>query len=126
MPRSERYGIIGSYTEGDLLNVNKYVAYDQTGQTGIAVKDAASDDSLVGRLYGMELHMSNNVVVTGGSGYDVFFHKKALSIAMQLPPTYKMEDSVDAIGMKAVLHCIYGVAVERSVALVALSRTTAA
>jgi len=126
VPRSERYGIIGSYTEGDLLNVNKYVAYDQTGQTGVAVKDNGSDDSLVGRLYGMELHMSNNVVVTGGSGYDVFFHKKALSIAMQLPPTYKMEDSVDAIGMKAVLHCIYGVAVERSTALVALSRTTAA
>ncbi len=126
VPRSERYGIIGAYTEGDLLNVNKYTAYDQTGQTGVAVKDTASDDSLVGRLYGMELHMSNNVVVTGGSGYDVFFHKKALSIAMQLPPTYKMEDSVDAIGMKAVLHCIYGVAVERSTALVSLQRTTAA
>jgi hypothetical protein len=126
VPRSERFGIIGAYTEGDLLNINKYVAYDRTGQTGVAVKDTSSDDSLVGRLYGMELHMSNNVVVTGGSGYDVFFHKKALSIAMQLPPTYKMEDSVDAIGMKAVLHCIYGVAVERSTALVAMSRTTAA
>jgi hypothetical protein len=126
VPRSERYGIIGSYTEGDLLNINKYVAYDQTGLTGIAVKDAATNDSLVGRLYGMELHMSNNVVVAGGSGYDVFFHKKALSIAMQLAPTYKMEDSVDAIGMKAVLHCIYGVAVERTSALVSLSRTTVA
>src|ERR1035437_3805548 len=126
VPRSERFGIIGAYTEGDLLNINKYVAYDRTGQTGVAVKDTSSDDSLVGRLYGMELHMSNNVVVTGGSGYDVFFHKKAMSIAMQLAPTYKMEDSVDAIGMKAVLHCIYGVAVERSGALVSLSRTTAA
>lgn len=126
VPRSERYGIIGSYTEGDLLNVNKYVAYDQTGQTGVAVKDASSDDTLVGKLYGMDLHMSNNVVVSGGSGYNVFFHKKALSIAMQLPPTYKMEDSVDAIGMKAVLHCIYGVAVERSSALISLQRTTAA
>lgn len=126
VPRSQRYGIIGAYTETDLLNVNKYTAYDQTGQTGVAVKDTASDDSLVGRLYGMELHMSNNLVVTGGSGHDVFFHKKALSIAMQLAPTYKMEDSVDAIGMKAVLHCVYGVAVERSTALIDMSRTTAA
>jgi hypothetical protein len=129
VPRSERYGIIGSYTEGDLLNVNKYVAYDQTGQAGVAVKENASDDTLVGRLYGMELHMSNNLVVSAGTpniGHDMFFHKKALSLAMQLAPTYKMEDSVDAIGMKAVLHCIYGVAVERPTALVDLQRNVAA
>lgn len=127
VPRSDRYGIIGSGTEGDLLNVNKYVAYDQTGQTGVAVKDNQTNDSLVGKLYGMELHMSNNLVVSAGPvGHDVFFHKKALSIAMQLTPTYKMEDSVDAIGMKAVLHCIYGVAVERPTALIDMSRTTIA
>jgi hypothetical protein len=129
IPRSERYGIIGSYTEGDLLNVNKYVAYDQTGQTGTAVKENASDDTLVGRLYGMELHMSNNLVVSAGTpniGHDMFFHKKAISLAMQLAPTYKMEDSVDAIGMKAVLHCIYGVAVERPTALIDLQRNIAA
>lgn len=129
VPRSERYGIIGSYTEGDLLNINKYVAYDQTGQTGTAVKDNGTDDTLVGRLYGMELHMSNNLVVSAGTpniGHDMFFHKKAMSLAMQLAPTYKMEDSVDAIGMKAVLHCIYGVAVERPTALIDLQRNVAA
>lgn len=129
VPRSERYGIIGSYTEGDLLNVNKYTAYDQTGKTGTAVASSSSDDTLVGNLYGMELHMSNNLVVSAGTpniGHDMFFHKKALSLAMQLAPTYKMEDSVDAIGMKAVLHCIYGVAVERPTALIDLQRNTAA
>ncbi len=129
VPRSERYGIIGSFTEGDLLNVNKYVAYDQTGQTGVAVKADTTDDTLVGRLYGVELHMSNNVVVSAGTpnlGHDVFFHKKAMSVALQLQPTYKMEDSVDFIGMKAVLHTIYGVAVERPTALIDLQRNTAA
>ena len=129
VPRSERYGIIGAYTEGDLLNINKYTAYDQTGKTGTAVDAGTSDDSLVGRLYGMELHLSNNVVVSAGTpniGHDLFFHKKALSIAMQLAPTYKMEDSVDFIGMKAVLHTIYGVAVERATALIDLQRNTAA
>lgn len=128
VPRSDRYGIIGAYTEGDLLNVNKYVAYDQTGQQGVAVSDNTTDDTLVGKLYGMKLHMSNNLVISGAgpyTGHDMFFHKKAMSIAMQLAPTYKMEDSADAIGMKAVLHCIYGVAVERPTALIDLQRTTA-
>jgi hypothetical protein len=129
VPRSDRYGIIGSYTEGDLLNVNKYVAYDQTGKTGVAVNGDTEDDTLVGWLYGMKLHMSNNLVVSAGApniGHDMFFHKKAMSIAMQLSPTYKMEDSADAIGMKAVLHCVYGVAVERPTALVDLQRNIAA
>jgi hypothetical protein len=34
-----------------------------------------------------------------------------------------MEDSVDVIGLKSVLHTIYGVGVERSAALVDLERT---
>lgn len=129
IPRSDRYGIIGAYTEGDLLNINKYVAYDQTGKIGTAVNGDTTDDTLVGGLYGIKLHMSNNVVVSAGTpniGHDMFFHKKAISIAMQLAPTYKMEDSVDAIGMKAVLHCVYGVAVERPLALVDLQRNNAA
>lgn len=115
-PRSNRYGVVHSEFHTDLLNVNKYTAYDQTGQTGTAVTDG-----LVSRVYGMDIYLSNNVVETAGSPnllHNLFFHKKAMTLAMQLSPTYKMEDSVDYIGMKAVLHAIYGVAVERSSILV--------
>jgi len=122
VPMSERYGVIGQYTKGDLLNVNKYVAYDQTGKTGKAVDGS---DGLVASVYGMDLHMSQNVAVST-TGRNMFFHKKAISLAQQLKPTYKMEDSVDHIGMKAVLHAIYGVGVERASALVQVTRTTAA
>lgn len=115
VPRSNRYGIIHSEAHVDLLAVNKYVAYDQTGKTGEAVADG-----LVARLYGMDLYMSNNVVEVTNVLHNLFFHKSALSLAVQLKPTYKMEDSVDYIGMKAVLHTIYGVAVERAAALVDL------
>lgn len=125
VPRSQRYGLIGAYTHGDLLNVNKYVAYDQTGKTGVAVNGDNSNDSLIGSVYGFELHMTNNLVFAT-TGHDLFFHSKAISLAMQLKPTYKMEDSVDFIGMKAVLHAIYGVAVERPVALVDVQRNVAA
>lgn len=122
VPQSERYGVIGQYTKGDLLNVNKYVAYDQTGKSGKAVDGS---DGLIASVYGMDLHMSQNVVVST-TGRNMFFHKKAMSLAQQLAPTYKMEDSVDQIGMKAVLHTIYGVGVNRASALVQMTRTTAA
>lgn len=116
--RSQRSGVIHAELHTDLLNVNKYVAYDQTGKVGEAV-----DDAMVARVYGFNLYMSNNVVETSGSPnllHNLFFHKKAMTLATQLKPTYKMEDSVDYIGMKAVLHAIYGVAVERSGVLVDL------
>lgn len=66
--------------------------------------------------------MSNNVAVDTVS-HSLFFHKSAIGLALQLKPTYKMEDSVDVIGLKSVLHTIYGVGVERSAALVDLERT---
>lgn len=121
-PSSQRYGIIGANSKNDLLNVNKYVAYDQTGKTGKAVDGS---DGMVGSLYNMDLYMSQNVPVST-TGRNLFFHKKAITLAQQLAPTYKVEYSVDQLGTKAVLEAIYGVGVERANQLIALTRTTAA
>ncbi len=121
VPQSQRRGIIGPNSKNDLLGVNKYVAYDQTGKTGKAVDGS---DGLVASLYGMDIYMSQNVP-TNTTGRNIFFHKKAISLAEQLKPTYKMEFSVDSIATKAVLHAIYGVGAERTSALVELTRTTA-
>lgn len=122
VPQSERRGVIGQYTKGDLLAINKYTAYDQTGKTGEAVNGG---DGLVASVYGIDIHMSQNVQIST-TGRNMFFHKKAISLAQQLKPTYKMEDSVDHIGVKSVLHAVYGVGVERASALVQVTRTTAA
>jgi hypothetical protein len=122
VPQSERRGIIGANTKNDLLNVNKYVAYDQTGKTGKAVDGSSG---LVASLYGMDIYMSQNVPVST-TGRNQFFHKKALTLAQQLKPTYLIEPSVDQIGTKTVLHSIYGVGVERATAFIQVTRTTAA
>lgn len=121
-PQSERYGVIGAGAKGDLLNVNKYVAYDQTGKTGKAVDGSSG---LIASVYGMDLYLSQNVPVST-TGKETFFHKKALTLVQQLKPTYIMEQSVDQIGWKAVLHAIYGVGVERASQLIVVTRTTAA
>lgn len=121
-PQSGRRGVIGHYTKGDLLGVNKYVAYDQTGKAG---KATDGSDGLVGSLYGMDIYMSQNVPVST-TGRNQFFHKSALSLAKQLAPKFEMEYSVDALGWKVVLHAIYGVGVERASSFIELTRTTAA
>jgi hypothetical protein len=120
-PQDGRRGIIGHYTKADLLAINKFVAYDQTGKTGKAVDGSTG---LVGSLYGMDLYHSGNVP-TSTTGRNLFFHKDAIVVIQQLRPTYKMEDSVDSIAMKTVLHAIYGVGVERASSVIELTRTTA-
>jgi hypothetical protein len=120
VPQTDRHGIVAAKVMNDLRAVNKYSMYDNTGKPGLAT----SNSSLVPMAYGMDLHMSNNIVDDATNTHSLFFHKSAISLAIQLKPTYKMEDSVDAIGLKCVLHSIYGLAVERSAAFVDLERNS--
>lgn len=122
-PPDQRYGIIGHNTKADLLGINKYVAYDQTGKTGKAV-DGSQD--LTGAIYGMDLYHSGNVPAAGGNGHNLFFHKRAISLAQQKAPTFEMIYSVDYLGYKTALYTIYGVGVERAGSVIDLQRTTAA
>lgn len=121
VPQSLRRGIIGANSKADLLGVNKYVAYDQTGKDGKAVDGS---DGLVGSLYGMDIYYSGNVQ-TSTTGRNLFFHKNALNLAKQQAPKLEMEYSVDYVGTKVLLHTVYGVGVERASAFIGLTRTTA-
>lgn len=121
VPQEGRRGIIGNNTKADLLSVNKYTAYDQTGKTGLAVNGGTG---LVANVYGMELYHSQNVP-TSTTGRNLFFHRDAISIAKQQAPRFEAEYSVDALGWKTALHTIYGVGVERASAVIELTRTTA-
>lgn len=122
LPMSGRRGIIGTNSKADLLAVNKYTAYDQTGRTG---KSVDGSDGLVGTVYGIDIHFSQNVP-TSTTGRNLFFHKSAINLAQQQKPRFEMEYSVDALGWKTALHTIYGVGVERASGVIELTRTTAA
>lgn len=121
-PMSERRGVIGTGTKGDLLSVNKYTAYDQTGKTGKAVDGT---HGLVASVYDMDLHMSQNVPVST-TGRNLFFHKSAINVAKQQAPKFEMEYSVDSLGWKTALHTVYGVGVERAASIIEVTRTTSA
>lgn len=120
-PQSMRRGIIGHNTKTDLLGVNKYNAYDQTGNKGTATDGS---DGLVGSVYGMDLYHSGNVL-TSTTGRNLFFHKSAVTLIQQQAPKFEMEYVVRDIGWNTVLYTVYGVGVERSGSLLGLTRTTA-
>lgn len=120
-PQEMRRGVIGHNTKADLLGVNKYTAYDQTGKTGKAVDGTSG---LVGSVYGMDIYHSGNVP-TSTTGRNLFFHKSAITKAEQKKPEFWVEKSVDALGWKTALHTVYGVGVERAASVIELTRTTA-
>lgn len=122
-PASERRSIIGHNTKTDLLGINKYTAYDQTGKTGKAV-DGSTD--FTGEVYGIPFYHSGNVAVASSNGHNLFFHKSAITLLQQKAPTFEMEYSVDYIGWKTVLYTVYGVGTERPGSIIDLTRTTAA
>lgn len=118
-PQNLRRGVIGHNTKADLLGVNKYTAYDQTGKTGKAVDGS---DGLVGSIYGMDLYHSGNVPTT----HNLFFHKSAVTMIQQQAPKFEMEYVVRDIGWNTVLHTVYGVGVERSGSVIDFTRSSAA
>lgn len=114
-------GVIGNNTKSDLLGVNKYTAYDQTGKTGKAVDGTSG---LVGSVYGLDLYHSGNVP-TSTTGRNLFFHKTAITKAVQQKPKFEIEYSVRDLGNLTALHTVYGIGVERAASVVELTRTTA-
>lgn len=120
-PMDLRRGIIGTYTKGDLLGVNKYSAYDQTGKTGKAVDRSGG---LLSNVYDMDVYFSQNVP-TNTTGRNLFFHKSAINLAKQQAPKFELEYSVDSLATKTALHTIYGIGVERAASVIELTRTTA-
>jgi len=121
-PEGERRGVIGHYTKGDLLGINKYTAYDQTGKTGKAVDGSSG---LVSSVYDMDMYHSQNVPVST-TGRNQFFHKDALSLAEQLKPTTETEKVARSLALDVVVHTIYGVNVDRPASYIEVTRTSAA
>jgi hypothetical protein len=118
-PLDLRRGVIGSYSKGDLLGVNKYSAYDQTGKTGKAVDGSGG---LISNVYDMDIYLSQNVPTT----HNLFFHKNAINFAQQQAPKFEAQYMVKGLAWETALHTIYGVGIERAASVIDVTRTTQA
>lgn len=120
-PMELRRGVIGTNTKADLLGVNKYTAYDQTGKTGKAVDGSGG---LVSSVYDMDVYFSQNVP-TNTTGRNLFFHKNAINLAKQQAPKFSSQWMVRSDAWETSLTTIYGVGAERTGSIIELTRTTA-
>lgn len=118
VPPTQRHAIISAKPANDLRSVDKYTQYSNTGEKGLSASGTAN----VANVYGIDISMSNNIVDDATSTHNQVFHKAAISMAEQIKPTYKIEDSVDYIAVKTVLHTSYGFGLERSTSLVDMER----
>lgn len=117
VPRMDRHFVVDANTHGDLLAINKYTAYDQTGKEGIATTNGK-----VARVYNTDLHISNNIVAA--TDYqNLMFHEEAFVLAKQQDIKVESDYSALDLGWNVVAHCIYGVGEYRDEAAVVVTRT---
>ena len=62
----------------------------------------------MGRLFGINVYMSNTIATGGTAISGAFFHKSAAVCAVQQGVRVQSEYSIDALGTKVVADTIYG------------------
>ena len=73
-----------------------------------SILNSGGSKGFMGRLFGINVYMSNTVATGGTSISGAFFHKSAAVCAVQQDVRVQAEYSIDALGTKVVADMIYG------------------
>jgi N4-gp56 family major capsid protein len=106
VPRTNRYLVVDPAAENDLLAIDKYVRYDALG-TGEAIKTG-----MIGKIYGMEVFSSTNIVTTTASPnvvHNLMFHKDAFGLAMQKEIISEKNRTPKGLSDVYISQVLYGV-----------------
>ena len=104
-PTTERYMVVTPKGKQDLLGIDKFVRWDALG-TGEAIKTGR-----IGELYGVEVSMSQNLVVAAGTpptNNNLLFHKEAYAIAVQKDITFESQRKTEYLGTLFVAQSLWG------------------
>jgi hypothetical protein len=113
-PRSDRSIVVHPKGEAELLNIDKYVRYDALGISG---DDNSIRNGKIGRIYGADVFMSQNLVYldTATDEYNhLFFHTEAWAIAVQQTPRTQAQYKQEHLGWLVTVDVLYGHASLRS------------
>ena len=105
-PQSDRHFVIKPATKGDILKLDKFVLHTNTGPSADGGRVLTGK---LGEIYGIEVAVSTNIVVSTGTR-NLMFHREAFALAMQKQPSVKADYNVLAVGTEVVVDSIYGVA----------------
>ena len=79
---------------------------DASGNGGVLTEGATK--GFIGKLFGINVYMSNTVATAGTAISGAIFHKTAAVCAVQQDVRVQAEYSIDALGTKVVADMIYG------------------
>ncbi len=74
-PLADRRFVVGATAEADLLNSELFVSADKVGDEGTALREAS-----LGRKFGMDCYVDQNIAVNGGYVPSIAFHKNAMAL----------------------------------------------
>lgn len=80
-PLADRRFVVGATAEADLLNSELFVSADKVGDDGTALREAS-----LGRKYGMDCYVDQNIAKTGNYTPSIAFHKNALALVTRSLP----------------------------------------
>lgn len=101
-PETDRHFVFRSDVKRDLLDLAAYTSADYVAGRPV-------ETGKLGALYGVNVHMSNNLVKSGNNTDNMLFHKSALALAMAQAPRVQMDYSLPDLGHLVVVDTVYGV-----------------
>jgi hypothetical protein len=101
VPQEDRHFVMRPTTKRDIIDITNYVSNDFVG-------GKPTETGKLGSLYGLNTHMSTQIVVSGTNTNNMIFHRDALGLAMQKDVTTKSNYNVAAIAYEVVTDAIWG------------------
>ena len=74
-PLADRRFVVGATAEADLLNSELFVSADKVGDEGTALREAS-----LGRKFGMDCYVDQNIGAADGYTPSIAFHKNAMAL----------------------------------------------
>ncbi len=99
VPKADRWGIIPPDKEKDLLNISEFVRVDESGGS------AALRNGQIGRLFGFDIVMSNQLNTAGSS---LWGHSSAAAVARQMQPRVEQDRDLPNLADRHSISHLYG------------------
>lgn len=80
-PMTDRRFVVGATAEADLLGNELFVSAEKIGDNGTALREAS-----LGRKFGMDIYVDQNIAKTGDYTPSIAFHKNAMALVTRSLP----------------------------------------
>jgi N4-gp56 family major capsid protein len=114
-PLEDRHIVIGPQQYNQLLSIDRFTSYEKLGPNG---GGTPIQRGLLGAIHGFQVWMSQQLTATGTGTADtcntLFFHRDALTLAVQLSPRVQVNYIPEYLGFLVTTDIIYGLATLRA------------